>query len=120
MTHHEQSNAFHTLVQLLAENGFDGMAQAIQILMNEALLLQRGETLQAAQRKSSEDTMLINSREAAKRLKVSQRTLWGMHNSGKMPPPIRIGRMVRWSVEVLKKWTEAGCPIDPEWQNQSV
>jgi hypothetical protein len=28
-------------------------------------------------------------------LKVSERTLWGMHTSGKMPRPIRIGRAVR-------------------------
>ena len=27
--------------------------------------------------------------------------------------PIRIGRAVRWSFEVLKKWIEAGCPREP-------
>ena len=48
MTHQEQSNTFGELVQILAENGFDGMAQAIQILMNEAMKLERTEVLQAA------------------------------------------------------------------------
>jgi transposase-like protein len=48
MTHQEQSNTFGQLVQVLAENGFDGMAQAIQILMNEAMKLERAETLHAA------------------------------------------------------------------------
>src|SRR5262249_24246295 len=35
--------------------------------------------------------LLIDSREAARLLKVSQRTLWRMHKTGEMPPPIRIG-----------------------------
>jgi transposase-like protein len=36
------------MVQLLAESGFDGMAQAIEILMNEAMKLERGDVLGAA------------------------------------------------------------------------
>ena len=48
MTHHDQSTAFNELVQLLAEHGFDGMAEAITILMNEAMELERADTLGAA------------------------------------------------------------------------
>ncbi|MFN9913868.1 MAG: transposase, partial [Pirellulaceae bacterium] len=33
---------------MLAEHGFDSMAQAIQILMNEAMKIERAEYLQAA------------------------------------------------------------------------
>lgn len=47
MTHPEQSNAFDSIVQLLAEHGFDGMARALEILLNEALKLQRSEALGA-------------------------------------------------------------------------
>lgn len=47
MTHQDQSNAFDELVQLLAEHGFEGMAEAITILMNEAMLLERSEALGA-------------------------------------------------------------------------
>jgi transposase-like protein len=47
MTHQEQSNALDGVVQLLAEHGFDGMAEAITVLMNEAMKLQRAETLGA-------------------------------------------------------------------------
>src|SRR5690606_29117926 len=36
-----------SIVQLLAEHGFDGMAQAIEVLMNEAMKLQRSEALGA-------------------------------------------------------------------------
>ena len=54
--------------------------------------------------------LLVDTKEAAKLLKVSPRTLWSMYTSGEMPQPIRIGTSVRWSFEALKKWVEAGCP----------
>lgn len=47
MTHQEDSNVYNDAVELLAENGFDGMAQAIEILMNEAMKLERSDVLQA-------------------------------------------------------------------------
>jgi transposase-like protein len=47
MTHQEQSNALDSIVELLAEHGFEGMAQAIEILFNEAMKLQRAEALGA-------------------------------------------------------------------------
>ena len=48
MTHQEDFNVYNDAVELLAENGFDGMAQAIEILMNEAMKLERSDVLQAA------------------------------------------------------------------------
>lgn len=48
MTHAFQSNNTHEAVQLLAEHGFDSMAEAIQILMNEAMKIERTEYLNAA------------------------------------------------------------------------
>jgi transposase-like protein len=47
MTHQEQSNALDSIVELLAEHGFEGMAQAIEILFNEAMKLQRNAALGA-------------------------------------------------------------------------
>ena len=48
MTHQEHPTAFDQVVQLLADYGFDGMAQAMQILMNEAMKIERNEVLNAA------------------------------------------------------------------------
>lgn len=45
MAHQDQSNAFGNLVQMLADEGFDDMAQAIETLMNEAMKLQRTDAL---------------------------------------------------------------------------
>jgi putative transposase len=48
MPHQEHPTAFDQMVQLLADYGFDGMAQAMQILMNEAMKIERNEVLNAA------------------------------------------------------------------------
>ena len=47
MTRQTQSTELGAIVQLLADHGFDGMAQAIEILLNEAMKLQRSAALRA-------------------------------------------------------------------------
>ncbi len=48
MTRQTQSTELVAIVQLLAEHGFNGMAQAIEILLNEAMKLPRSEALGAS------------------------------------------------------------------------
>jgi len=48
MTRQIESTELDAVVQLLADHGFDGMAQAIETLMNEAMKLQRSDALGAA------------------------------------------------------------------------
>jgi transposase-like protein len=48
MTHQTQPTAFDEVMELLAEYGFDGMAQAIGVLPNEAMKLERTHALGAA------------------------------------------------------------------------
>jgi putative transposase len=47
MTHQSHCTACNDVVELLAHHGFDGMAQAIEILFNEAMKLQRADALHA-------------------------------------------------------------------------
>lgn len=47
MTHQIESTRFSELVQVLADEGFDGMATAMQILLNEVMKIQRSEALGA-------------------------------------------------------------------------
>jgi putative transposase len=47
MTRQIESTELDAVVQLLADHGFDGMAQAIETLMNEAIKLQRSDALGA-------------------------------------------------------------------------
>jgi hypothetical protein len=41
VTHPDQSNAFGDFVPMLSQQGFDGMAQAIELLIHEAIKRQQ-------------------------------------------------------------------------------
>jgi hypothetical protein len=48
MTHHVQPTAPDEIGQLLAEQGFDGLADALRVLLNEVMKLERAAVLKAA------------------------------------------------------------------------
>lgn len=81
MTRPLQSNQLDSMIQLLADHGFDGMAQAIEVLMNEAMKLQRAAVLEAepyqrtAQRRGHANGFkpkTVNSRLGKLQLRVPQ------------------------------------------------
>ncbi len=47
MTHQNESTPLDQMIQVLDEHGFDGMARAMQILINEAMKIERNEVLGA-------------------------------------------------------------------------
>jgi len=47
MTQQEQHNAIHDAVELLKENGFEGLAEAVAVLVNQAMVAERTEYLRA-------------------------------------------------------------------------
>jgi putative transposase len=54
MTHQTQTTALDEIMELLAEHGFDGMAQAVGVLLNEVMKLERTHVLGAAPYQRSE------------------------------------------------------------------
>ncbi len=48
MPHCDHGTACNNVAELPAQNGFDGMTQAIEILMNETMKFERGNVLRAA------------------------------------------------------------------------
>lgn len=54
-------------------------------------------------RSSFDDVFLLTSREAAKRLSISQRYLYKLTRSGVLPC-VRIGQSVRYSVTTIQNW----------------
>ena len=62
MTHQNQSNEVATVVQLLAKEGFEGMAHAMQILLNEAMKLERAEYLNANPYQRTEDPVALTKK----------------------------------------------------------
>jgi predicted DNA-binding transcriptional regulator AlpA len=71
-------------------------------------------------KEQEKENLLLDTRQVAKLLKFSERTVWTYSHSGQMPRPIKIGSSVRWSAIELRRWVEAGCPAqeDAESRNQ--
>jgi putative transposase len=55
MTHQLHSSSFEEVFQALTEQGFDGMAQAMQVLLNECMKIERQQAIGAAPFERSED-----------------------------------------------------------------
>ena len=81
MTHEDQSIVLTELLQLLTDHGFDGMSEAIEILLNEAMKLERSDVLGAMPYQRSESRRgyangfkpkTVNSRLGRLQLKVPQ------------------------------------------------
>ncbi len=47
MTHQTQATALDQITELLAEHGFDGLAQAVTVPLNEVMKLERAHALGA-------------------------------------------------------------------------
>ena len=101
MAHDVQSTRFDELLQLLSEHGFDGMSEAIEILMNEAMKLERAEAIGALPYERSDKRRgyangfkpkTVNSRLGRLELQVPQhvtssstRRLWNEVNEANVP-----------------------------------
>ena len=56
------------------------------------------------------ERLALSAREVAELLGVSQRHVWKLMASGRIPKPFRLGRAVRWNYALLRRWCDAGCP----------
>lgn len=54
---------------------------------------------------------LIDVNEFAARLACSAKHVRRMADAGRCPPPIRLGRLLRWDRHVVDDWVAAGCPV---------
>ena len=61
------------------------------------------------------ECLAIPASEVAKLLNVSERHVWAMTSSGRLPRPIRLGRRVLWSRAEIAAWLEAGAPPRDRW-----
>lgn len=53
--------------------------------------------------------LLIGVEELARMIGVSERTLWRLVSSGRVPAPVRIGRSTRWRLAEIREWIDRGC-----------
>ena len=55
----------------------------------------------------------------AKMLACSPRSVYRLADAGRIPPPVRIGGLVRWPRATLEQWIADGCPVPRSRQNWS-
>jgi len=60
--------------------------------------------------------LLVDARELAKLLGAGLRTVRTWDAAGRLPRPVRIGGAVRWQVEEIRSWIDAGCPCRATWE----
>jgi len=77
-------------------------------------------TTKASGTNSSQLPLLWSVKDVAKALQMSERTIWGLRQSGRMPPPLSLMTQPRWSVDVIRAWIAEGCPATRSEQAQSL
>ena len=53
---------------------------------------------------------MLNVGDVAKMLRCSARTVYRLADSGRIPRPVKLGALVRWSRAALEQWVAGGCP----------
>lgn len=77
---------------------------------------------------AANEPLMFDTRDVAQLLKCSDRHVTNLRRTGRMPPAVKLGTIVRWPRRVILDWIDAGCPTgtckrgqvaieSPEWQN---
>jgi excisionase family DNA binding protein len=56
------------------------------------------------------EATLLDVRAVAALLSCSTRHVYRLSDAGRMPPPARLGALVRWSRRAVEQWIVDGCP----------
>jgi predicted DNA-binding transcriptional regulator AlpA len=59
---------------------------------------------------------LIDASGVAAMMACSVRHVRRLDAAAELPAPVRIGRLVRWRLEELSRWLDAGCPDRKAWE----
>ena len=61
------------------------------------------------------EPLLLSARDLAALLRLGLRTVRSMDAGGKLPAPVRVGGSVRWRLDELRAWLDAGAPDRQTW-----
>ncbi len=53
---------------------------------------------------------LLDVQAVAAMLGCSARHVYRLSDAGKMPAPVKLGALVRWSASSIREWIDQGCP----------
>jgi len=68
------------------------------------------DSLMCQEEAAISQTKLLGVNQVAKLLNCSARHVYRLADAGKMPRPIKLGALVRWSRSAIDEWISAGCP----------
>ena len=54
--------------------------------------------------------VLLTVKGVARTCNLSPRTIWRLHDSGRMPGAVNVGSSVRWRASDIDAWIGMGCP----------
>jgi len=57
-----------------------------------------------------DNTALLNVNQVAALLNCSSRHVYRLSDAAKMPRPVKLGSLVRWSRRIVENWIADGCP----------
>ena len=53
---------------------------------------------------------LLDVQAVAELLGCSPRHVYRLSDAGRMPAPVKLGSLVRWSAAAIREWIDDGCP----------
>jgi predicted DNA-binding transcriptional regulator AlpA len=53
---------------------------------------------------------VYTAKDLARMLRISERTVWRMRDSGRLPKPLQFRHVLRWPRAVVDDWLARGCP----------
>ena len=62
------------------------------------------------------EVVAVNARLLGVILGLSERTIRRHNAAGKLPRPVRVGGSVRWRLDEIRAWLDAGCPTRAKWE----
>ena len=54
---------------------------------------------------------LLDVAAVAEMLGCSARHVYRLSDAGRMPAPVKLGSLVRWSAVAIREWIDQGCPV---------
>lgn len=65
---------------------------------------------------SAPERLALSAADVGRLLDISQRHVWALDRSGRLPRPIKLGRCTRWRADELRDWLAAGSPSRERWE----
>jgi predicted DNA-binding transcriptional regulator AlpA len=65
---------------------------------------------------SGQDVLLTDIKGLERMLGRDERSLWRDLSAGKLPAPIKLGKLTKWRVAEIRDWVAAGCPDRVTWK----